>query len=157
MSRNNKRYLRGSNEQCPKCGCRKVRLVPGLTFKGFGPGLALCSNCAAIWEPFDPSDIWDRDDPVCSFREPCNNCAFRPGSNEHEDRERWLEIVRGLKGGAQFYCHKGVPIEAGAEHGFSYPKERTKLRLCRGYLKALPGLLKHMMTDRTENNAARTK
>ena len=40
-------------------------------------------------------------------------------------------------------------IEAGAEHGFSYPNDRTKLRLCRGYLKALPGLHKHLWTNQS--------
>ena len=142
MARND-RYLRGSTQRCPKCGCRKVANAPNMTADGYGPGLAFCMNCRAIWEPFDPDQIWDPDDPLCAFREPCNNCAFRPGSNEQQDREEWITLIGSLKQGASFYCHKGVPIETAAEHGFAYPKTRTKLRLCRGYLNALNGIWKH--------------
>lgn len=152
------RHLRGSTELCPKCGCRKVAFHPFMTFEGYGPGLACCLNtaCKAIWEPFDPELIWDPDDPFCSFREPCNNCAFRPGSNEQQDREKWLELIGNLKKGGQFYCHKGVPIEADAEHGFAYPTlkdgtpDRRRLRLCRGYLNALAGLTKHLAPEKKE-------
>ena len=136
------RYLRGSIQQCPKCGSRRVNVDMALSFKGYGPGLAACPNCRTLWEPFNPADIWDRTDPHCSFREPCNNCAFRSGSDEQRDRERWLEIIAGLKQGASFYCHKGVPISATSEHGFAYPSNRQKLRVCRGYLKALPRIHK---------------
>lgn len=138
------RYLRGSTEQCQKCGCRKVTVAKGLSAKGFGPDLATCRNCHCLWEPFDPAQIWDRDDPVCSFKEPCNNCAFRPGSDEQQDREKWKALIDSLRQGAAFHCHKGVPIEPGAEHGFAYPTDRNKLRLCRGYLNALKGLSKRM-------------
>lgn len=142
-----KRYLRGSTEQCPKCGCQKVFVAAGMTFRGYGPDIANCQNCGAIWEPFDPEQIWDTDDPVCSFKEPCNNCAFRPGSNEQQDREKWKDLIGGLRQGGSFYCHKGVPIEPDTEHGFAYPDhDRTKLRLCRGYLNALTGLHKRSAT-----------
>ena len=116
----------------------------GFEAKGFGPDMASCPNCKTLWEPFDPDEIWDRDDPVCSFRQPCNNCAFRPGSDEQADREKWITLIDSLRQGAGFYCHKGVPIEPGAEYGFAYPKERKNLRLCRGYLSALKGLTKRM-------------
>lgn len=136
------RYKRGSSEQCPGCGSRKVYYDPTLARAGYGPGLASCPNCKALWEPFDPEQIWDPTDPVCSFKEPCNNCAFRPGSDEQGDREKWRTLIDSLRQGAAFYCHKGVPIEPGAEHGFAYPKERRKLRLCRGFLNAWEGLRK---------------
>ncbi len=42
--------------------------------------------------------------------------------------------MAGMKGGAAFYCHKGVPLDPGSEHGFAYPSNPAKLRLCRGYL-----------------------
>lgn len=138
------RHLRGSTRQCPKCGSRKINSDDRLEVKGYGPGLAACVNCRTFWEPFDPEQIWDPGNPVCSFREPCNNCAFRPGSNEQQDRDKWITMIASLRQGAAFYCHKGVPIEPGAEHGFAYPKERTKLRLCRGYLNAIKGLTKRM-------------
>lgn len=136
------RHLRGSEGQCPKCGSRRVNFVPEAAFNGYGPGMALCPNCNCIWEPFSADQIWDPDDPVCSFRQPCNNCAFRPGSPEQQDAEKWRALIGSLRDGASFHCHKGVPIEAGAEHGFAYPKDRHKLRLCRGYLNALDGLRK---------------
>lgn len=147
--------FRGSPECCPKCGSRRVAFDPKLSSKGYGPGLATCINCKTLWEPFDPALIWDNSDPVSSFREPCSNCAFRPGSNEQRDREKWKLLIAGLKEGASFYCHKGVPIEPDATHGFAYPtktitvqladcdpvsvdvEDRAKLRLCRGYLNAL--------------------
>ncbi|HEX9768468.1 MAG TPA: hypothetical protein VGA50_04755 [Kiloniellales bacterium] len=104
--------------------------------------MASCRNCKAIWEPFDPAQIWDTSDPHCSFREPCNNCAFRPGSNEQQDREKWITLIDSLRQGGAFFCHKGVPIEPDAEFGFAYPADRKKLRHCRGYLNALEGLAK---------------
>lgn len=130
--------------------------MPDECAHGYGPGIACCPNCETIWEPFDPEQIWDTSDPFCSFKEPCNNCAFRPGSNEQQDREEWKTMISSLKNGAQFYCHKGVPIEPDAEHGFAYPTKTarsdiagpcaphevsdvTKMRLCRGYLNALSG------------------
>lgn len=144
MLKTKDRALRGSTTKCPKCGSAHIVASLSMTAHGFGPGLASCRNCGALWEPFSPEDIWDPDDPLCSFKEPCNNCAFRPGSNEQVDREKWIALVQSLKQGAGFYCHKGVPIEAGAEHGFAYPSDHHKLRLCRGFLNALPGLRKHM-------------
>lgn len=152
------RYLRGSTKHCPKCASRRAAFDPYLKVQGYGPGIAICLNCDALWEPFDPEQIWDRSDPHCSFKEPCNNCAFRPGSPEQADPAKWRALVDQLKCGAQFYCHKGVPIEADAAHGFAYPErkivvhlgdesafetavpDRKKLRLCRGYLNALAAL-----------------
>ncbi len=139
MSKND-RHLRGSTEQCPKCGCRTVIYLADLEAHGYGPGLATCSNCSCLWEPFNPEQIWDPSDPVCSFKEPCNNCAFRPGSPEQKDRDTWMKLRKHIKANGSFYCHKGVPIEEGAEHGFAYPdsgKNRNKLRVCRGYLNTL--------------------
>ncbi len=151
------RYLRGSTKQCPKCGSRKVAFEPSLQFQSYGPGLATCRNCKTIWEPFQPEHVWDRDDPYSSFHDPCNNCAFRPGSPEQHDTEKWKSLLDSLKCGAHFYCHKGVPIEPDAEHGFAYPQrtivtkfagqhietktsDRTKLRFCRGFLNASAAL-----------------
>ncbi|WP_245988107.1 hypothetical protein [Sphingobium fluviale] len=50
-----------------------------------------------------------------------------------------------LSFGASFYCHKGVPVTPGSEHGFDYPQSKSgipitrKLRLCRGYLNSIVG------------------
>ena len=46
-----------------------------------------CRDCRAVWEAFPP--VYARD-PVCA--EPCDNCAFRPGSPEQADPERWKRV-----------------------------------------------------------------
>lgn len=158
MLKTDKRYLRGSTQQCPKCGSRRVFFAADLKVEGYGPGVANCLNCKALWEGFDPEQIWDTTDPLCSFREPCNNCAFRPGSPEQAKPEFWRDLMDRLKCGGEFYCHKGVPISSEASSGFAYPtkrhsadlgegrrvvtriEDRSKMRLCRGFLKALPAL-----------------
>lgn len=67
---------------------------------------------------------------------PCDNCAFRPGSVEQRDTEKWRETIASLKAGARFYCHKGVPLDPAGENGFAYPTEKpSKLRMCRGWLR----------------------
>lgn len=127
--------------------------VNPIRFHGYGPDLACCRKCRALWEPIHHDLLWDPDDPLCSFSSPCSNCAFRKGSPEQTDAERWSQIKESLEYATGFYCHKGVPIEAGAEHGFAYPErlatmecegvkktvrvgDKSKLRLCRGWLNA---------------------
>lgn len=148
-----KRPARGSEGRCPKCASTRVAVHADLTFKGYGPGLALCENCRTIWEPFKDADIWDDEDALCSFKEPCNNCAFRKGSPERADPEEWSAIMDNVEHHGGFFCHKGVPIAPGAKHGFAYPHrtatvelegvkgstelpDRAKLRYCRGWLNA---------------------
>lgn len=131
--------------RCPSCGCRKVEHIdfPSEKFGDFcSRELEICVNCKAIWEPIDPRQIWDTSDPVCSFCEPCNNCAFRKGSPEQRDPKRWQEVMDGVSAGARFYCHKGVPIDPASEHGFRYPRSERECRLCRGYLNMLPKIWK---------------
>lgn len=145
--------------RCPRCGCRKVRrcdMPVDLSRDFYGRTLEICVNCKAAWEPFDPAQIWDATDPMCSFRDPCDNCAFRRGSPEQRNKERWAEIMDGLKSGASFHCHKGVPIDPGGEHGFAYPHDRdgrpirSKLRLCRGYLNMLASWADHQILANTD-------
>lgn len=148
-----KRPAKGSGGRCPQCASTKVAFQADLVFKGYGPGLACCANCKAIWEPFDDAAIWDDSDHLCAFREPCNNCAFRKGSPERADPVEWAGIMDNVREIDGFFCHKGVPISAGAKHGFAYPHkmasvtlegvtssvevpDRKKLRYCRGWLNA---------------------
>lgn len=135
----------GTAGRCPKCKSTRTAtdraLPPELRF--YGREISVCGNCSTAWEPIAEGQIWDTSDPQCSFREPCANCAFRPGSPEQADTAKWSALIASLKAGAGFYCHKGVPIDPGSQDGFAYPhgpdrKPRSdKLRLCRGYLNAL--------------------
>lgn len=145
--------LRGSDKCCPKCGGTDVKANARVQFRNYGPGMAVCRSCSAIWEYWTEGQTWDPTDPVCSFSEPCNNCAFRKGSPEQRDPAKWAEVRGYVKTDQTFYCHKGVPIESGAEYGFAYPQRQvtvmidgrpvttdvydtSKLRICRGWLKA---------------------
>jgi hypothetical protein len=104
----------------------------------YGRQIAICANCRTAWEPIEQSLLGTLTDPCASFREPCDNCAFRPGSPEQADTEKWKELVAKLRAGGTFHCHKGVPLDPEGEDGFAYPKHKPeKMRLCRGYLNAL--------------------
>ena len=146
----------GSHGRCPVCRGLRVLTMPAPDTDFYARELTICADCSAVWEPLDEAQIWDRTDPYCSFKEPCNNCAFRPGSPESENKEKWRALLESLKAGAQFDCHKGVPIDPTSEDGFLYPKkegepDRARLRLCRGYLNALGTWWK---IDRGENTGA---
>lgn len=125
-------------DQCPRCSSRRTKDIdlpsPGGFYNRIIRG---CVNCQTIWEPFDPADMLDVDIPISSFVEPCNNCAFRPGSPEQADIAAWKTTIAELKAGGGFYCHKGVPIDPKNENGFAYPedgKNARKMRPCRGWL-----------------------
>ena len=134
-------------DQCPACASRRFRditLPDDLRAQFYAVTIRACVNCRTIWEPFAVADLLDADDKTSSFKEPCDNCAFRPGSFEQSDAKRWAELMTSLKtGGGGFHCHKGVPIKAASEHGFAYPADRdgkpirNKLRLCRGWLRMI--------------------
>lgn len=140
--------VRGAG-RCPKCGSRKTKevIVPPSGF--YAEKLEACVNCRAVWEPFDPAQLLDDHLPqTSSFKEPCDNCAFRPGSPEQKDKARWAELMASLKDNGRFFCHKGVPIDPNSEHGFAYPTKLVckelhptattenvkRLRMCRGWL-----------------------
>jgi hypothetical protein len=142
--------------RCPKCASRSVRRIhQNIDGVFYGRTIEVCLNCEALWEPMpDGGDHADSDGSPFPFPEPCDNCAFRPGSPEQKDAVKWKEMIDQLAAGGQFYCHKGVPIDPGSEDGFAYPKKRDakasalagetvmvhdkrKLRLCRGYLNMM--------------------
>lgn len=131
----------GGKGRCPRCfgtlvGGGELPIdADGGNF--YARQIAVCGRCAIAWEPVDEALIWDRSDPHCSTSEPCNNCAFRPGSPEQRDTAEWNKTMASLRAGASFYCHKGVPLKPMGEHGFDYSKDQRQLRLCRGYLNAL--------------------
>lgn len=132
-------------DQCPKCASRRHSDVQQDLTKFYAGTLRVCGNCGTAWEPFEVSDLpHGEEEPLAAFRHPCNNCAFRKGSPEQADKDGWESKMIELSFGASFYCHKGVPVTPGSDHGFDYPKKaglpvRRKLRLCRGYLNSIVG------------------
>lgn len=109
-------------DSCPSCSSKRLRDVDPTSMDAtdraifehhFDAPLQLCLDCGAVWEPFPAEGYVE--DPVAA--EPCDNCAFRPGSPEQRDPERWRELVTHLKPGAdpmgdhRFYCHKHMPID----------------------------------------------
>lgn len=130
-------------DQCPRCGSR-AWAEPRVPNDFYALDTRICRNCATAWEPFDPAELLDpKREPLGAFSHPCSNCAFRKGSPEQRDPEKFEELRAQLGWlAASFYCHKGVPIEPDSEHGFAYPYRdgkavTRKLRLCRGYLNQL--------------------
>jgi hypothetical protein len=147
-------------DQCPECGSRKwaqgykeMPPVPGLDL--LPKHVRVCRNpaCACIWEFFDEAELLDEGRRYSSFKEPCDNCAFRPGSPEQKDPAKWKELVAGLelsdscqpKG--MFFCHKGVPLDleriSPTDSGYKYPVDaagkfdQKKNRPCRGYYRMI--------------------
>ena len=121
--------------RCPKCASRKVVRAdwPG-EGEFYARTLEVCANCKAVWEPFDPAQLLDPHLPkTISFREPCDNCAFRPGSVEQSDPAKWAELMASLKTDGRFYCHKGVPLDPGGKDGFAYPQKPISTELCPGH------------------------
>jgi hypothetical protein len=141
-------------DQCPRCASRKVVDVFHPSPKGFfADTIRGCVNCQTVWEPFDPADTVDPEERNSAFLEPCNNCAFRPGSPEQQDVEDWKKTMASLKAGGRFYCHKGVPIDPKNKNGFAYPedgKNPRKLRLCRGYLNMWGAMMDKQMKESTD-------
>ena len=128
--------MKGADE-CPRCGGSRVAIIT-LPDAGTHNG---CLACKTIWEPFNPADMVDDDDQYSSFKEPCDNCAFRPGSPEREDKESWKDLLQHLQlNGIAFMCHKGVPVSQKEGESHDHPKtERgvpdfSRSRYCRGWL-----------------------
>jgi hypothetical protein len=130
-------------DQCPRCASRKSQDFDACGQAFYAATLRRCANCKTVWEPVDPAQIWDMTVRACSFREPCGNCAFRPGSHEQRDAGSWKTMIEQLKAGGRFYCHKGVPINPNSEDGFDYPADAAgnkiegRMRICRGWLNMI--------------------
>lgn len=152
--------------RCPACGSlNAVRILKEAISpevrKHLDCDIEICNDCRAVWEAFPAAGYVE--DPVCA--EPCDNCAFRPGSPEQRDPERWRELMDSLKAGTDaggcsggwFYCHKGTPIDMAKGPGnFLFPQKPVlmdgetiknsdgsavlthdvaKMRTCSGYLR----------------------
>ena len=120
-------------DQCPVCGSDRTA-----TFEFKNNTIAGCKVCQTLWEPFDPATLLDDDDQYSSFKDMCDNCAFRPGSPEREDKETWKDQLEHLAlNGIPFMCHKGVPISRKKGETHDHPKNEKGLydinrsRFCR--------------------------
>jgi hypothetical protein len=121
---------RPRDHRCPGCGSKRIMDMPTAELRAIAAGISCdwqaCRDCRAVWEPFPPDYARD---PVCA--DPCDNCAFRPGSPEQGDPERWKALIASLKPdtdyqgfGGRFYCHKGVPIDMTKGPGnFLFPQK----------------------------------
>ncbi len=125
--------------RCPRCACRKVLPVADRTIE-------LCANCGTAWEPLpNGGRHLDSDGTPFPFPDPCDNCAFRPGSREQKSTAEWRALIDKLRSGGRFYCHKGVPFDLKINGEFAFPRDRNgnpiehRMRICRGYLNALQG------------------
>jgi hypothetical protein len=114
---------------CPSCRSKRIHDMPKDFFPAeFGVDCDWqgCLDCRAVWEPFPASYARD---PVCA--EPCDNCAFRPGSPEQRDSAKWKALIETLKPDqsygyftGRFFCHKNVPIDLTKGPGnFLFPQK----------------------------------
>lgn len=97
-------------DSCPRCG------GPVFASIGTAEGVQMdcCGRCSIVWE---------REERANPHAERCDNCAFRPGSPEQRDPEKWREIVDGtVRKHGVFYCHKRVPATIG-EKGYEFQHE----------------------------------
>lgn len=152
---------------CPSCGSGRLICV-------LGTDLDLCVKCLRCWERLRPEDSWMIDGEMLAFATPCDNCAFRGGSTERQDKDRWQDLQSMLSRGGSFYCHKGVPFKMDPATGasmitgsneFDFPRktkladvagpchpyqqyDTARMRLCRGFLNAhIAPILKAATTE----------
>lgn len=153
---------RPRDDRCPACRSRRIVMMARSEFPShfeIDCDLQACLDCRACWEAFPASCVRD---PVCA--EPCDNCAFRPGSPEQTDPEKWKALIESLKPDqsyghftGRFFCHKGVPIDMTKGPGnFLFPQkpllmdgepvrkadgsivtteDPAKMRTCSGFLR----------------------
>lgn len=128
--------------RCPICFSRRtvVDQAPAIALSHVPTLMALCADCGAVWEAFPPG--WSHD---VVEGEPCDNCAFRQGSPESQDKAAWRSMLAKLRhGGQEFRCHKGAPIlitEATDDHlasaEFDEPWVQRHGRTCAGFYRVM--------------------
>lgn len=105
---------------CPRCKSIRVETtaLPSTGMSHRPTKYALCKECATVWEAYP--DDWCED---VVGAEPCDNCAFRPGSPEQANPAKWKHLIGILRSGGEFRCHKGSPI-LGLDPGKPREQER---------------------------------
>lgn len=124
--------IKREGDSCPRCGSAEV--FEGITTESHnGPThLDVCASCSAVWE---------RETRERPTSEPCTNCAWLPGSREHESGELFGIIMSTIDGDGVFYCHRRVPFDVkdGKETGFEHKIEGrrcTNATVCAGWIQA---------------------
>lgn len=124
--------------RCPDCHGHRtaVEMAPSQIAMSHVPTLmGVCADCGAFWEAYPPG--WKHD---AVDGEPCDNCAFRPGSPESEDKAEWKSLLAKLRAGQEFKCHKGAPILLDKKTGaveFDAAWVQRNGRTCVGFLRAM--------------------
>ena len=124
-------------DECPACGSAKTFILHARGMESH----AACRECGSMWEPFDPAALCIADDPMSMFKQPCDNCAFRPGSVERSDPEEWKKLRAELRDGiTSFWCHKGVPLSNEPDQSHDQPRladgtpDIANMRECAGWV-----------------------
>lgn len=80
-------------------------------------------------------------------RNPCHDCAFRPGSPEREDLARWDRLKAQAQSGHPFYCHfkhdgTEMPVDAEGAYAPDVRDDGSPIGypLCRGWVAFMDGL-----------------
>lgn len=126
---------------CPICGSGRLVCLPKTMFD-------CCLECMRVWERLPAEEPYLAYGEPFPFKVPCDNCAFRGGSQERADKVQWTELQQTLALGGEFYCHKGVPFRqpvglkvagepltlnpafhAPGEDGFDFPKKPTTIHI----------------------------
>ena len=121
--------------RCPRCFGRRtsVQTAPAVGLSHLPTLVGVCIDCETTWEAYPPG--WKHD---AVEGEPCDNCAFRQGSPESQEKEAWKSLLAKLRAGQEFKCHKGAPIitdPAASTIEFDAEWVRRKGRTCVGFLR----------------------
>lgn len=136
---------------CPRCGSRStvISVAPAMALSHLPTLMGVCRDCRTAWEAYPPG--WKHD---AVEAEPCDNCAFRKGSPESQDRAEWKSMLAKLRAGEMFKCHKGAPLifsEAPGSIEFDVDWVTKHGRTCAGFLRAMrqwPDWLENRLTVR---------
>jgi len=153
-------------KRCPVLKCKSERvmvheatsplamLVARLWENNVSCPIGHCRECGAQWEawpPETPDDMYMDD----VSRPMCDNCAFRGGSREHADPQKWRELMElcELAGRAPltitnhprwFCCHKNIPLvidPLNAAEPIKFDFEAAGVgpldRVCAGFLRIM--------------------
>ena len=149
-------------DQCPVCQSARIFNV---TEEGADIGDTIymaCLDCPTetptIWEQVKREDLSVPNSPLSTFKKPCDNCAFRRGSPERKDPEKWEFLMQEFAyREAMFFCHKGVPLDIskGSNQSHLHPYDeqgrlfKKESRVCAGWLAWKLGKIKGQLNEKS--------